>query len=197
MLSGLKLHLSFHFYYFCFFFLFSLYPSLFLFLSISLFLSTSCLSISFSWFHSQVHSSADKTSLLQANTPTPFLSHMLPHVHKHYSHWAHKLFLVHTHSLPLSPSLSMKRHGKFLVLPPPFTTLFKSRNLSTFRFVSLVCLTIRSVSSYQLMMIKTFSHILHKKKWVGGREGVIVQNVPNTILTFYENIVMHSLLQKN
>ena len=193
MLSGLKLHLSFHFYYFCFFFLFSLYPSLFLFLSISLFLSTSCLSISFSWFHSQVHSSADKIFLLQANSPTPFLSHMLPHVHKHYSHWAHKLFLFHTHSLPLCQWRDM---GNFL-FSPPFTTLFKSRNLSTFRFVSLVCLTIRSVSSYQLMMIKTFSHILHKKKWVGGREGVIVQNVPNTILTFYENIVMHSLLQKN
>lgn len=130
MLSGLKLHLSFHFYYFCFFFLFSLYPSLFLFLSISLFLSTSCLSISFSWFHSQVHSSADKISLLQANTPTPFLSHMLPHVHKHYSHWAHKLFLVHTHSLPLSPSLSMKRHGKFLVLPPLHNPLQVSKPLN-------------------------------------------------------------------
>ena len=73
---------------------------LFLFLLPLLLISLS-LSISFSWFHSQVHSSADKISLLQANTPTPFLSHMLPHVHKHYSHWAHKLFLVHTHSLPL------------------------------------------------------------------------------------------------
>ena len=169
MLSGLKLHLSFHFYYFCFFFLFSLYPSLFLFLSISLFLSTSCLSISFSWFHSQVHSSADKIFLLQANTPTPFLSHMLPHVHKHYSHWAHKLFLVHTHSLPLSPSLSMKRHGKFLVLPPLHNPLQVSKPLNlSFCLIGVSHNQVRFVvSADDDKNFFTYS----SQKEMGGREG--------------------------